>query len=443
MNMKKNNIMKNLTKLTLVMLAVFMPAFNLNAQILGRIKKTIRDTTEIVTSAGVLVNSVKRTTQEFDKSVAVDNSKTPKPTVAQNQLTKPKFKKGAFTNFDWEPVSFFDGQLFPSMIISMADYKGDIQTPTMHAIKSSALGFRFNSKQAYIPIKWEIESTDKTYFDKIGGDYVFQQAGQERYFMPDIPWNMAALAKQTSSTPLNVIFRLIDEDGNKVEKSVPLFLRSVNDCIFRYKDLKLTFLFAAYIQEQHPEVDKILRKALDTKTVPAISGYQGDDLNTIKQVAAVWRVLHDRGFQYSNITTTSTESSQDLASQQVRTFENAIKTNQANCVDGVVVLASILRAMGISTDIVLVPGHAFLGVYTSDKKDKVFHLETTMLSSNSELIQQAKTPKQKDEAYKKQFLQAVDSGNKTYEKYKATNDVTRIDVDAFRKFVRPLPFSQN
>lgn len=424
------------------MLAGFTLAFNLNAQILEKLEKKIRDTTRVVTSAGALVNSVKRTTQEFDKSVAVDTSKSPPPTVAQNQLTKPKFKKGAFTNFEWEPVTFFDGQLFPSMIISMADYKGDIQTPTMHALKSSALGFRFNSKQSYIPIKWEIESTDKTYFDKIGGDYIFQQAGQERYFMPDIPWNMAALAKQTSSTPLNVIFRLIDDEGNKVERSVPLFLRSVNDCIYQYKDLKLDFLFAAYIQEQHPEVDKILRKALDTKIVSAITGYQRDDLNTIKQVAAVWRVLHDRGFQYSNITTTSTRNTQDIRSQQVRTFENAIKTNQANCVDGTVVLASILRSMGISTVMVLTSDHAFLGFYTSNKRDKIVYLETTMLSQ-SDLLDQAKTPAQKEKAYIAQFIKAVETGNKQYENYKAANDLTEVDVNSFRGIVRPLPFSQN
>src|SRR5262249_15941530 len=155
--------------------------------------------------------------------------------------------------------------------------------------------------------------------------------------MPDIPWNFATLAKQQSSTPVTIIFRLFDDEGNKVEKSTPLFMRSVNDCIYQYRDVKFDFLFTAYIQEQHPEVDKILKEALNTKMINSVSGYQGDELNTILQVAAVWRVLHDRNFQYSSITTTSTNSTQNLRSQTVRTFDNSLKTNQANCVDGTVV----------------------------------------------------------------------------------------------------------
>lgn len=431
-----------------VLLPVFIFAFvNAQSQVIPKIPKALKDAGDVfatgtyaMRSLNALVDATKRTTQEFNKSVAVDNNNTAKPTVSQSQITKPKFKKGAFTNFEWEPVAYFDSQLFPSMIISMANYKGDINDQMMNSIKSSALGFRFNSDKSYIPLKWEIECTDKSFFDKIGGDYMFQQAGQERYFMPDIPWNMSTLAKQTSSTPINIVFRLSDEEGNKVEKSTPLFLRSVNDCIYQYKDLKFNFLFTAYIQEQHPEVDKILKEALNTKLISSVSGYQGDDANTILQVAAVWKVLHDRGFQYSSISTTSTNSTQILRSQQVRTFDNALKTNQANCVDGTVVLASILRAIDISTVMVLTHDHCFLGFYTSNKKDrKLLYLETTMLDK-SDIIDQAKTPAKKNQAYVDQFIKAIQYAGKEYNDYKAANDLTEIDVTYYRNFVRPLPF---
>lgn len=438
-----HKIMKNLLSPSFIVLVILMSSLIADAQfpkIIRQANDAIRAGTETVIRVGQLVNETKRTSQEFDKSVVVDDSKTPPPVVAEKQVTKPKFKKGTFTNFEWEPVSYFDGQLFPSMIISMANYKGDVGTPSMKAIKSSALGFRFNSKQSFIPVKWEIESTDKSFFDKIGGEYTYQQAGQERYFMPDIPWNLSALAKQTSSTPLNVVFRIIDEDGNKVERSVPLFLRSVNDCIYRYKDLAFDFMFAAYIQEQHPEIDKILKDALRTKMISAVSGYQGDEANTMLQVAAVWKVLHDRGFQYSSMTATSTAQTQAIRSQQVRTFDNAIKTNQANCVDGTVVLASILRAMNISTVMVLTSNHSFLGFYTSNKKDrKLVYLETTMLD-HSDLIDQAKIPAKKNLAYLNQFLKAVKAGTQAHVDYTAKNDLTEIDVNLYRSVVRPLPF---
>ena len=430
----------------ITMLLIFTIAFlsSIPAQKVPKILKDAGDAfnsgTYALRSLGGLIDATKRTTAEFNKSVNVVNSRSPNPTVSQDQITKPKYKKGAFTNFQWEPVSYFDGQLFPSMIISMANYKGDINDRMMYSIKSSALGFRFNSEKSNIPLKWEIESVDKSFFDKISGDFMFQQSGQETYFMPDIPWNISALSKQTSSTPINIIFRLSDDEGNKVEKSTPLFLRSVNDCIFQYKDLKFDFLFTAYIQEQHPEVDKILKEALNTKLISSVSGYQGDDVHTILQVAAVWKVLHDRGFQYSSITATSTNSTQILKSQQVRTFDNSLKTNQANCVDGTVVLASILRAISISTVMVLTHDHCFLGFYTSNKKDrKLLYVETTMLDQ-SDIIDQAKTPAKKNQAYVDQFIKAVNYAKKEHDDYKAANDLIEIDVNYYRSFVRPLPF---
>jgi len=209
--------MKNLTKACLMFCIIGLTALCSFAQFtqidkgIKKVTRVVNSGTEAVASVGMLVNTAKRTSAEFDKTVVVDTSETPKPVVPPKEVTEPKFKKGTFTNIDWEPVTYFDGQLFPSMIISMADYKGDVGTPSMKALKSSALGFRFISKASYMPVKWEIESTDKAYFDKIGGDYTFQQSGQERYFMPNIPWNMSVLAKQSSSTPLNIIFRLIDE----------------------------------------------------------------------------------------------------------------------------------------------------------------------------------------------------------------------------------------
>ncbi|SFO87793.1 hypothetical protein SAMN05428949_6845 [Chitinophaga sp. YR627] len=426
--------------LLLLILAFSLPSYGQLPKVLKDAGDALKTGTETMRSLNVFIDATKRTTAQFNKSVKVVKSNSPAPAVPADQVTKPKYKKGEFTNFKWEPIAYFDGQIFPSMVISMANYNGDIDNAFMNSVKSSALGFRFLSDKSYIPVKWEIESSDKSYFDKVSGDFMSQQAGQEVYFMPNIPWNMSTLTKQISSSPINIIFRVFDEDGNKSEKSIPLFMRSINDCIYRYHEQKFDFLFTAFIQEQHPEIDKILKEALNTKLVSAISGYQGDDVNTILQVAAIWKVLHDRGFQYSSVTTTSTNSTNIIASQAVRTFDNSMKTNQANCVDGTVVFASLLRAINISTVMVLTHNHCFLGFYTSRKKNKILYLETTMLS-NADIIDQVKPPSKKNQAYVDQFMQAVKyASNKEYPEYKAANDLVEIDVDYYRNFVRPLPF---
>lgn len=82
--------------------------------------------------------------------------------------------------------------------------------------------------------------------------------------------------------------------------------------------------------------------------------------------------------KYSSIVT-PTGHSDKVFSQYVRFFNDAIATSQANCIDGTVLIASILRRIGINPKIVLVPGHAFLAFDLDESRTKLAFLETTMM----------------------------------------------------------------
>ena len=67
-------------------------------------------------------------------------------------------------------------------------------------------------------------------------------------------------------------------------------------------------------------------------------------------------------------------------SQSVRFLDDSIENTQANCVDGSVLMASILEKIGISTYLAMVPGHCFLAFNDGDDDDaEVIGLETTKL----------------------------------------------------------------
>ncbi len=434
--------------LALLLMSFISPV--VKAQLLTKLTKTVNEGTSIVKSVGKLVDATKMTTAQFNSNVKVVKGTPAKPGAPPAAVpvvgrpTPPKFKDGKFTNFVWEPVSYFEGQLFPSSIICMSTYRGQL-TPMLEAI-SRPLGFRIISKMSNIPLHWEIECVEKKYFDKLTGTIVFQDANREVDLQPELPWNFETLGNQLSSAPISVYFRIFDDDGNKEEKTIPIYVRSVKDCITGYKDQTLDFLFTGYIQEQHPEIDKILKEALNTKMVDAILGYQGGENYVDLQVAAIWRVLHDRGFQYSSITKT-TGNNQNINSQQVRSFDNSIKTSQANCVDGTVVFASILRKIGIHTFLVLPPGHCFLGYYADQGKTKIRYLETTMLSESSYVdntkktisLSSAKTPAAKTAVYKGLFINAIATATGEFAQDKSKGDVLTIDVDDMRELVRPMP----
>lgn len=148
------------------------------------------------------------------------------------------------------------------------------------------------------------------------------------------------------------------------------------------------WMFAAYVNENSPIVDAILKEALATKIADSFAGYQKEPIGVVKELLAIWTALQNRGIHYSNITTTAAES-QTVYSQHVRFVEESVGNQQANCVDGSVVFASILRKLGLRTFLVTVPGHMFMGVYLTPNDDARVGLETTMLGSREDQEAQA------------------------------------------------------
>ena len=80
----------------------------------------------------------------------------------------------------------------------------------------------------------------------------------------------------------------------------------------------------------------------------SFTGYQSEDADEVLlQVFAVWNVLQRRGIKYSDISKTTPNSV--VTSQTVRFMDESLKSTQANCVDGSVLMASILEKIGIKS----------------------------------------------------------------------------------------------
>jgi hypothetical protein len=143
-------------------------------------------------------------------------------------------------------------------------------------------------------------------------------------------------------------------------------------------------MFAAYVNEQHPFVDKVLREALDGGVVDSFTGYQSQDpAQVYRQVYALWHALSQRDVRYSNITTSAAETDA-VHSQHVRLIDESINNGQANCVDGSVLLASLLRKIDIEPALVYVPGHCYLAFFLDAEHKTLVGLETTLIGSAPE-----------------------------------------------------------
>jgi hypothetical protein len=192
--------------------------------------------------------------------------------------------------------------------------------------------------------------------------------------------------------PLNVAFE-VEVDGESAgEKHETLQVRSINDCPFGVNNSEETlndenfiagsaalgWMFAAYVNENHPMLDKILQEALETTIVSAFRPTTHEHEETLKQVFAVWSALQKRGLQYSS-TTTTPGGSETVQSQYIRFIDQTLTNTQANCVDGSVLFASILRKISIEPFLVTVPGHMYVGFYLGAGKSQFVALETTVI----------------------------------------------------------------
>jgi hypothetical protein len=443
--------MKKLTKIHYLIICSWiiliscaeLPGFQKNMREIGNTARELNYTTHQIKG---LANSLKMTKKEFDNTITVfkgGNSSIKRSAIPKGKETEFVIKKGKTQNLEWEPIANFDDQLFPSSIISLASSEKQFTTPSEKSITGS-LGFRFLAKQSYIPIRCEIECVEKKYFDKISQDFVYQKEGYGYDLMMNIPWDFEKLTQQVTDKPIKVYFRLYDDKGNVAEKVKTLTMRSIDDCLLMYNGIDMRYNFAAYIQEQHPDIDKILREGLNTKMTNRWLGYQNGPEEVDTQIATIWRVLHERGFVYSSITDNVGDKGR-VFSQTVRTFDMSIKTSQANCVDGTIVFASILKRIGISPLLVLVPGHCFLGYYTSSnsKTRKLKYLETTMVGDIGNLNTKL-SPKAQRLEYMRLFNSAQKAGNARYnnEVKRSPERVKIIDVLAARNIINPIPFYQ-
>ncbi|WP_395744532.1 serine/threonine protein kinase [Prosthecobacter sp.] len=243
---------------------------------------------------------------------------------------------------------------------------------------------------------------------------------------PKILWNYEELSKIRQQQPINIIFSA-SVDGDALQEVTATFtLKSLNDCPLwvineNGKDaVDLSVLLAAYVNENHPEVQHILKEAMASGLVSMFDGYQSGDPSQVKrQVLAVWAALQRLGFKFSKMVDTSPDDR--VIFQNVRFISESI-SRQANCLDGTILMASVLEKIGIHSYIVRVPGHYLLAFDLSKNSAAMpTSLETTDLGLNK-LTGSKKIEFLSDNEQSKEMIPSVNSfieaeinGDKTFQ----------------------------
>jgi hypothetical protein len=179
-----------------------------------------------------------------------------------------------------------------------------------------------------------------------------------------------------------------DQPVIELHRSQPVWLLARTSVPFMVRDpatqawRDLTKYFGAFVTPNSPDVMAFLRKAAARHPEGKLVGYQTDDAGVEAQVKAIYDALRqDAGITYINSVVAFSPEDESTALQRVRLPAESLAHHEANCIDGVVLMASLLEAATMNAAIVVIRGHSFLAWQPRANAATWDYLETTMLGS--------------------------------------------------------------
>jgi hypothetical protein len=353
---------------------------------------------------------------------------------------------------DFTPIAGWDRQLFPSYLIGTATIKTGDEEAEANVLgdPNGLLGISIVAPEQDTEIEVIIECNEFAEPSRFVGR--LENEGETYILFPKMKYRFDRLSQCSQATPASVSYRVVIGGNEVEEKSTNVTFRSINDCplkvVLGETVIDTSFTFASYVNEQHPFIDKLLREALDIGVVKNFVGYQAKkEEQVLLQVYAIWDLLVARDVRYSSITKTAADS-EIISSQNVRLLEDTINNQQANCVDGSVLLVSILRKIDIDAKLIFVPGHCFIGFYLDPENTKFVALETTLLGAEvatpnevHEDLDNAIDESVRGEYSWPSFVAAIAAGNRILAESETKEGGNRIvDISAARRIgVLPIP----
>jgi hypothetical protein len=140
----------------------------------------------------------------------------------------------------------------------------------------------------------------------------------------------------------------------------------------------LSAYYGAWVTPYVEPVQERIRRAADLLEKRRIWGYQRKHESVPQQVAALYQSLKEAGIVYVN-SVIDYGAGPGAYTQRTRLPRESLAQRSANCMDGTVLMASLLEGASLNPAIVLVPRHAFLAWETWSGANEWRFLETTLI----------------------------------------------------------------
>ena len=248
-------------------------------------------------------------------------------------------------------------------------------------------------------------------------------AGAVRTFI-FAPSFLPRLYRNREIVPATAQIQIGDASGKSVYSStVPVRLRAVED-MFWGQGFKYAQFIASWVTPHDPRVERVLSHAKELMPGRRLPGYEewkdaaGQERETRLEARAIYSALQKQKLSY--VKSSLTFGSNPDVSERIRTPRESIIASSANCIDAAVLFASAFENLAMEPVIVLVPGHAYVGVKAGENSDKYIYIDVALTGRVT-------------------FDKAVDSADHGLARFQPSQ-ITKIGIaDARRAGIYPIP----
>ena len=249
-------------------------------------------------------------------------------------------------------------------------------------------------------------------------------AGQVRTFK-FAPTFLPRLYQNHEISAATAMVEISDMGGRSIyQTTMPVRLRSVDDMYWGTK-FKYAPFIASWVTPHESQVEQILSLAKESAPNRRLPGYESwkdaamQERATQVQAKVIYDAVKQHGVSYVKSSVTFGGSAD--VSQRIRMPRESLMQNSANCIDGAVTFASLFENLGMDPIVMLVPGHAFVGVRVAQGSQRYLFIDVAQVARMN-------------------FESAVRSAEVTLGKFQ-DSEITRIPIDQAREAgIYPMPF---
>ncbi|MBQ3982313.1 MAG: hypothetical protein II633_00920, partial [Bacteroidales bacterium] len=192
--------------------------------------------------------------------------------VGCQQHSRSRTYSPALVDFQVSYNSLFESRLYPSLLLGSAQ----LSDPNYALNDTNALfSISVTAPVSNAVLRLSIDSTNLNYVT------IFQEVlpvkGVRYTFYPTVKWKYDKLYRTRQQGNTDFTFTCFINDEEVDVKNVRLNYRSANECLLSVRDKTghnhdFRWMFAGYVNEEHPYIDSILNSILQQGVVSSITG---------------------------------------------------------------------------------------------------------------------------------------------------------------------------